>query len=212
MKLILLYQQCSGHLAQWTAMNNSARSGAIDTKERGREERRGRKVEPSGQSINRKTQGERGDRRVGVCQDVSDRKGETLERKFHNQTCWVNSEGSNVGVCVCVCVCLIIQRPLCAALCRCLCTNTLGRPSRARLWNLALSSLHPNRSAASLLKLVGDACDQHLKQHSVDQFARYRTSAKHRFKLDLCTVLIFGCTTLVIVVRKISRAGMSNSF
>ncbi len=155
MKWILLYQQRTGHLAQWTAMNNSARRGAIDGKERRGEERRGGKVEPRWEARGGgKREGATG-QRVGVCQDVSSRGGETQEKNNLDQTCWVNSEREAASVCVCVCVCvfLTIQKPLCAALCRCLCTNTLGRPSRARLCCLPLSSLHPHCSV-SLLKLV----------------------------------------------------------
>ena len=61
-----------------------------------------------------------------------------------------------------LCVFLTIQRPLCAALCRCLCTNTLGRPSRARLCYLPLSTLLCFTSKADSLYTV----IKKLKQHS----------------------------------------------
>lgn len=140
MKWILLYQQCTGHLAQWTTMNNSARRAAIDR----REEMRGGKVERRWEASGRKQEGSG---RTGEWElakmRVAEEGGETQEG--NNQSCWVKWEE--------ICAFLTIQRALCAALCRCLCTNTLGRPSRARLCYLPLSSHHP-RCSASLLKLL----------------------------------------------------------
>lgn len=83
MKWILLYQQRTGHLAQWTAMNNSARRG--DGKDR-----RG-KVEMGG-GVDPETRGNHRMGEVGACQDVSCRGGETQEMNNHDRTCWVNSE------------------------------------------------------------------------------------------------------------------------
>lgn len=92
MKWILLYQQCTGHLAQWTAMNNSARREARDEKsgEQGMWRWEGRGVW--------RTRGNGGTGEVLVCQDASSRGGETQQRNNQDQTCWVNSEA--VSVCV----------------------------------------------------------------------------------------------------------------
>lgn len=146
MTWILVYQQCTGHLAQWTSMNNSARGEAID-------EWRRRKVESRWEG--RGGWRARGNNRTGevvVFQDVSSRRGEAQKMNNQDETCWVNSERDCVcvSVRVCMCVFLTVQRPFCAALCRCLCTNTLGRKSRARLCYLLLSSLHPHCSISTV--------------------------------------------------------------
>lgn len=113
MKWILLYQQCTGHLAQWTAMNNSARGEAMEGKERRGEEERWSRDERREPAENMR---ERQDRRVGVCQDVRSRGGETQEKNKHDQTCWVNSERGAVSVCVSdnteVPLCCPVQMPV----------------------------------------------------------------------------------------------------
>lgn len=140
-KWILLYQQSTGHLAQGTAMNNLARGEEID-------EKRGREKMGRGE-LSQRARGSDGTVGAVVCKNGS-RGGATQQWNNRDQTCWVNSEREAVRLCVCY---WWYKGPLCAGLCRCLCTNTLERASRARLCYLLYSSLHPHWSA-SLLKLL----------------------------------------------------------